>query len=202
MRADPRLDGWLEQLLATPGLTAIRDAGEARRQHVADSLAAVPVLGTLDGSIVDVGSGGGAPGVPLAAAFPDREVTLLEASSRKCAFLREATRDFPNVRVLHGRAEDQAVDRWRVAVAKALAPPAVAAEWCLPLVQPGGAVVLYVGADPELERVASVAEKLAGSQPVVVGADARRHLVVIRKERVTPPGFPRRPGVARKRPLA
>jgi 16S rRNA (guanine527-N7)-methyltransferase len=124
-------------------------------------------------------------------------VTLLESSRRKCAFLGTWARDLPNVRVVCGRAEEQAVDSWGVAVAKALAPPPVAAEWCLPLVAPGGAVILFVGPSAETERVAPVADRLAAEV-----AEAPPGLLVLRKTGPTPPGFPRRPGIARKRPLA
>jgi 16S rRNA (guanine527-N7)-methyltransferase len=82
-------------------------------------------------------------------------------------------------------------------VAKALAAPPVAAEWCLPLVRPGGTLVLWVGETAEPERVARVAEQLAGEL-----AEARDGLLVLRKSGSTPPGFPRRPGAAKKRPLA
>jgi 16S rRNA (guanine527-N7)-methyltransferase len=195
--SDPRLERWLAGLLATPGLTAIRDAGEARRVHLDESLAAVATVARFEGPIVDVGSGGGAPGVPMAAAFPDREVTLLEANGRKCGFLREVAREFLNVRVVEGRAEEQETDRFGVAVAKALAPPPVAAEWCLPLVVPGGGVVLYVGPSADAEAVSSVST-LVGGGP----AEQLPGLLVLEKLEPTPPGFPRRPGVAKKRPLA
>ena len=194
---DPRLAAWIDAMLAAPGLTAIRDRDAAFRQHVVDSLAAVPLLASTEGSIMDVGSGGGAPGLPLAAAFPDREVTLLESASRKCDFLRRAAGPFANVRVVHGRAEEQEPDSCGVAVAKALAEPPVAAEWCLPLVREGGAVVLWVGPSAEHGRLATVAGRLAA---VVEPAPAG--FVVLRKVGPTPPGFPRRPGIARKRPLA
>ena len=93
------------------------------------------------GPIVDVGSGGGAPGIPLAAALPEREVTLLEAEPAASASSCERwTAELPNLRVVWGRAEEQPTDAFGVAVAKALAQPPVAAEWCLPLVAPGGAV--------------------------------------------------------------
>lgn len=165
--------------------------------HVEESLAALPVLRRFDGPIVDVGSGGGAPGIPLAHALPDREVTLLEATRRKCDFLERWARELPNAQVVCGRAEEQPVDSWGVAVAKALAPPPVAAEWCLPLVEPGGAVVLYVGPTAQADRVALVAEQLAAELE-----ESAPGLLVLRKLGPTPPGFPRRPGVARKRPLA
>ena len=94
---------------------------------------------------MDVGSGGGTPGIPLAASLPEREVTLLEAERRKTEFLQRWTGELPNLRVIWGRAESQVTDCYKVAVAKALAQPPVAAEWCLPLVAEGGAVILWVG---------------------------------------------------------
>ena len=165
--------------------------------HVEESLAALPVVQRFDGSVVDVGSGGGAPGIPLAHALPYRDLTLLEATRRKCDFLERWARELPNARVVCGRAEEQPVDSWGVAVAKALAPPPVAAEWCLPLVEPGGAAVLYVGPTAQADRVALVAEQLAAQLE-----ESPPGLLVLRKLGPTPPGFPRRPGVARKRPLA
>jgi 16S rRNA (guanine527-N7)-methyltransferase len=190
------IERWLEDLVATPGLTSVPHE-EARRVHVDESLAALEVVRSFDGSIADVGSGGGAPGIPLAHALPEREVTLLEASRRKCDFLERWARELPNVRVVCGRAEEQPVDAYGVAVAKALAPPPVAAEWCLPLVAPGGAVVLYVGPSAEVGAVARVAEHLSGEL-----VESPVGLLVLRKVAATPDGFPRRVGVARKRPLA
>jgi 16S rRNA (guanine527-N7)-methyltransferase len=155
------IERWLDDLVTTPGLTAVSRA-EARRVHVEESLAALELVQRFDGPIVDVGSGGGAPGIPLAQALPGREVTLLEATQRKCDFLERWARELPNVYVVCGRAEEQPLDAWGVAVAKALAPPPVAAEWCLPLVAPGGAAVLYVGPTAQADRVALVAAQLAG----------------------------------------
>ena len=164
--------------------------------HVDESLDALEVVRRFEGPIVDVGSGGGAPGVPLAAALPERQVTLLEANGRKCAFLRDAAQVFPNVTVVQGRAEEQETDRFGVAVAKALAPPAVAAEWCLPLVAPGGAAILYVGPTAEAAGVSRVSERIGGGVVEQVPG-----LLVLPKLEPTPPGFPRRPGMAKKRPL-
>jgi len=188
------LDDWLRALVATPGLTGISDLDEARRVLLEDSLRGVDVVSRYEGPIVDVGSGGGVPGIPLAASLPDREVTLLEAIGRKCDFLREWAA--PNVVVLQGRAEEQQLDRYGIAVAKALAKPPTAAEWCLPLVRPGGAVLLWVGPSADTDRIARVAEKVGGEL-----AEFQDGLVVLRKLRPTPAGFPRRTGVASKRPL-
>jgi 16S rRNA (guanine527-N7)-methyltransferase len=162
---------------------------------VEDSLRGVPLVERFDGPVVDVGSGGGAPGIPLAHALRDREVVLLEAERRKCAFLERVVP--PNARVVWGRAEEQETDWAGVAVAKALAHPPTAAEWCLPLVRPGGGVVLWVGPSAEADRVARVAEQLAAELE-----EAPPGFLVLRKLGPTPPGFPRRPGVAKKRPLA
>jgi 16S rRNA (guanine527-N7)-methyltransferase len=190
------IERWLAAVVATPGLTSLR-GDEARRVLVEDSLRALDVVEGFDGPIVDVGSGGGAPGIPLAVELPEREVTLLESSRRKCDFLERWARELPNVRVVCGRAEEQPVDAWGVALAKALAPPPVAAEWCLPLVAPGGAAILFAGPSAGAGRVAGVAEQLGGEL-----AESPPGLLVLRKVSPTPDGFPRRPGVARKRPLA
>jgi 16S rRNA (guanine527-N7)-methyltransferase len=165
--------------------------------HIEESLAAVQVVERFAGRIVDVGSGGGAPGIPLAAALPDRQVTLLEANGHKCAFLRGVSREFPNVEVIQGRAEEQETEQYGVAVAKALAAPPVAAEWCLPLVAVAGAVVLLVGPSADAEAVSGVSERLGGGP-----AEQLPGLFVLQKLAPAPPGFPRRPGVAKKRPLA
>jgi 16S rRNA (guanine527-N7)-methyltransferase len=162
---------------------------------VDDVLRAADVVRSFGGPIVDVGSGGGSPGIPLAFALPDREVTLLEAERRKCDFLEQWAP--PNARVVWGRAEEQGVDTYGVALAKALAQPATAVEWCLPLVRPGGAVVLWLGPSADLSAVARAAEQVGGGEP-----EDREGLVVVRKLTPTPAGFPRRVGVAKKRPLA
>ena len=188
-------DDWLAAVLATPGLTALRDLGRAREMLWDDALRAVPLVERFEGPIIDVGSGGGSPGIPLAAALPDREVTLLDAERRKCDFLREWAP--PNATVVWGRAEEQPVESFGVAVAKALAQPPVAAEWCLPLVQVGGAAILWLGETADLAAVAAVAERLGGAPPEDHGG-----LVLIPKIAPTPAGFPRRVGVAKRRPLA
>ena len=191
------LERWLEAVVATPGLTALSDPAEARRVLLDDALLGFELVRRESGPIVDVGSGGGTPGIPLAASLPDREVTLLEAERRKCDFLRSWEAELPNLRVVWGRAEEQPVDEYGIAVAKALAHPPTAAEWCLPLVRPGGAVILWVSPSAERDPVARVAERVAGTLE-----EAPEGFLVLRKTGPTPSGFPRRPGMAKKRPLA
>lgn len=159
-----------------------------------DALRALELVRSLDGPIVDVGSGGGSPGIPLALSLPEREVTLLEAERRKCDFLERWAP--ANARVVWGRAEEQETDAYGVALAKALALPPVAAEWCLPLVRPGGAVVLWLGPTADLDLLGRVSAQLGGGPP-----EEREGLVVLPKLVPTPAGFPRRTGIARKRPL-
>ncbi|HSC91137.1 MAG TPA: RsmG family class I SAM-dependent methyltransferase [Gaiellaceae bacterium] len=187
---------WLDAVVATPGLTGIRDRAEAERVLLEDALRGVELVGAWAGAIVDVGSGGGTPGIPLAAALPGREVTLLEAERRKADFLRAWERELPNLHVVWGRAEEQPLEAWGVAVAKALAGPPTAAEWCLPLVREGGAVVLWVGPSADRDRVDAVAARVAGQL-----VESPPGFLVLRKTGPTPPGFPRRPGMAKKRPL-
>lgn len=160
-----------------------------------DALRAVPLVDGFGGPIVDVGSGGGTPGIPLATALPERAVTLLEAERRKCDFLRSWTPQ--NATVVWGRAEQQPPEAWGVALAKALAHPPVAAEWCLPLVREGGAVLIWLGESADVEALGRASEQVGGAPP-----ELHDGIAVLRKVAPTPPGFPRRPGVAKKRPLA
>jgi 16S rRNA (guanine527-N7)-methyltransferase len=193
-RSEP-LDRWLDAVLATPGLTSLNDRAEAWAVLVEDSLRLSPFVSAEGAPVVDVGSGGGAPGIPLALAFPERSFVLLEAQERKCAFLREHAP--PNAEVVWGRAEEQATDWAGLAVAKALAAPPVAAEWCLPLVRRDGAAALLVGPTADADAVAEVARRLNARLESADGG-----VLVMRKEGPTPVGFPRRPGMAKKRPLA
>ena len=190
------LERWLEEVVTAPGATSLPDAATARRVLLEDALRAAPLLERCAGPVVDVGSGGGSPGLPLAAAFPNLEFTLLESERRKCAFLERFARELPNVRVVWGRAEEQPVDSYGVALAKALAKPPVAVELCVPLVREGGIAVFWVGQTADRAQIAHVAAALGGEVD-----DADGGLAVVRKVGSTPPGFPRRAGMAKKRPL-
>jgi 16S rRNA (guanine527-N7)-methyltransferase len=178
------------------GVTAIRDLDEARRSLLDDALRAVPFVEATEGPIVDVGSGGGSPGIPIAASLPERRVTLLEAERRKCEFLGLFAEELPNVQVVWGRAEEQELEEHGVALAKALAKPPVATELVLPLVHEDGIALLWTGPSADLAAVARAAELLGGRLE-----HAEEGLLRLRKIGPTPPGFPRRPGMAKKRPL-
>jgi len=203
--ADPRLERWLESVLGTPGLTAVRDPAEARRVFVDDALAAAGLV--EEGPVVDVGSGGGSPGIPVALARPELHVDLLEAQRRKCGFLEQVARELANVSVVCARAEEHGRGAGReaygTALAQALAPVPVALEWCLPLVRAGGRVILLAG-EVDLAAASTASEAVGGGAPALVAlpGSERRSLLVVPKAEATPERFPRRPGAARKRPLA
>ena len=191
------LERWLEDVVATPGLTSLRSTDDARKVLLDDALRALPIVAASSGPIVDLGSGGGSPGIPLAVALPTRSVTLVESQRRKCDFLERYAVELPNVEVVWGRAEEQPVEAFGVALAKALAKPPVACELCVPLVQVGGIAVLWTGATADIESVARVAGLLGAELE-----SGDEGLLVVRKTGPAPPGFPRRPGMAKKRPLA
>jgi 16S rRNA (guanine527-N7)-methyltransferase len=191
------LESWLAAVLATPGLTALRDPLHARRVLLDDALRGLELVAAEDGPAVDVGSGGGTPGIPLAASLPALHVTLLEAERRKCAFLDGWAGALSNLAVIWGRAESQPLETYGLAVAKALAQPPVAAEWCLPLVREGGAVLLWAGPTADADAVAAAAQRVGGALEATPPG-----FLLLRKTGPTPPGFPRRPGMAKKRPLA
>jgi 16S rRNA (guanine527-N7)-methyltransferase len=196
---DERLDRWLTALVDAPGLTAVSDPDEARRLHLEAALEAAPLI--EGGPVVDVGSGGGSPGLPLAAVRADLRFDLLESARKKCDFLTRWASEFENASVVCARAEEHARgpgrDAYGTALARALAPPPIAAEWCLPLLAPGGRGILFVGPSVDEAAVGKAAAELAAEIE-----DAHAGFLLLRKTGPTPERFPRRPGMARKRPLA
>ena len=163
-------------------------------------------------TLVDVGSGGGLPGLPLKIVVPRLEVTLVEADSRKAAFLTQACArlGLPGVRVVDRRAEDAAHDAglreaFDVAVARALAPMPVLAELCLPFVRVGGRLLAQKTRDEDLSAAGRAIELLGGGPLQIEPAPskARRSgiVVVVEKVEPTPEAYPRRAGVPAHRPL-
>lgn len=203
----------LERLAAQPqNLTAITEIGEAVDRHLADSLVALSLPEVAAATeIVDVGSGGGFPGIPLAAALPAATVTLVESERKKAAWLERCADDFPNLRVVPDRSEHLAARRreaWSLATVRAVAAPAIALELTAPLVAVGGHVVLWrtTDADAALDADAAAAAEILGLErleprTVQPFPDARRMLDRYAKRAPTPERFPRRPGRAAKRPL-
>jgi 16S rRNA (guanine527-N7)-methyltransferase len=193
--------------------TSVRASREAADAHLADSLVALELdVVRRARRIADLGSGAGFPGLALAAALPDAHVALVESGERKSAFLGRAiaAAGVPNAEVVHARAEawpggSEAHD---LVTARALAALPVVVEYAAPLLAVGGALVAWRGRrDREAEAAAVGAAAAVGLEPVEIRhvdpypAARDRHLHVFRKTGSTPPGFPRRPGIARKRPL-
>lgn len=194
--------------------TAIRAAEQAMQAHVADSLVALDIEAvSMAGRIADLGSGVGFPGLALAVALPRAEVSLVESQRRKCEFLERARAAgaVENAQVVCSRAEEWqgGVDSNDVVVARALAPQSVVLEYAAPLLRLGGVLVDWRGRrDPGSEDAAERAATVLGLSrqeirrviPFEQATD--RYLHVFVKDAATPRRFPRRAGMARKRPLA
>jgi 16S rRNA (guanine527-N7)-methyltransferase len=194
--------------------TAVRDPVRAADVHLADSLAALE-LDVLQGAekLADLGAGAGFPGLALAVALPQSEVTLVEAQARKCAFIKGLclSAGIANAGVVNARAEEwlEGVGANDVVTARAVAAAAVVVEYAAPLLKVGGHLIEWRGRrDGAEERSAALAGEQLGLERVEVrrvepyAAARDHHLHVHLKVRETPAGFPRRAGVARKRPLA
>ena len=191
---------------AQASITSVRDPDELWNVHIADALTAVPLIEPLGATeLVDVGSGGGSPAIPLGIVL-GIPVTMVESVGRKAAFLRETCDALGlSAEVVAERAEEfgrgAGRDRYPLATARALAPPVVAAELTLPLVRPGGHLVLWAGVVDRSAldvAVAELASEVVDERPT----GERRRLLVVRKLGPTPDRFPRRTGVAARRPLA
>lgn len=197
-------------------LTAIVEPEEVAVKHFVDSATVLRVVEASQGeSVVDVGSGGGFPGVPLAILRPDLRVTLVEASRKKAAFLERlrAHLGLARVSVVVGRAEEigrRAAhrERYGIAVARAVAPLPVVWEYLLPLVRVGGVAVAPKGpgVGKELGDGERAARALGGGEQEVSGfvlpqGAGERQVVTVRKVRRTPAQYPRRPGLPAKTPL-
>jgi 16S rRNA (guanine527-N7)-methyltransferase len=202
---------------AAINLTAIRDPSEAVRRHILDSLAALPTLRAhgVD-ALVDIGSGGGYPGLPLAIALPARRAVLVDSVAKKAGFLEVAVAAVGlagPIEVFAGRVEALAADRrhrerWPAVTVRAVGSLAEVAELALPLLAPGGILVVWKGGDlgAELEAGRSAVDLLGGEPAEVVPVDPRlgldgHVLVTVVKRRPTPPVYPRDPAERRRRPL-
>src|SRR5438270_10484032 len=215
IRAVERLELLLDLLARDPRApTAVREPGQAVDRHVADSLVALELDVVRDARVVaDVGSGAGFPGLALAVAKPGADVRLLESSARACGWLERAARELGlgHVAVINARAEDwrQGIAGHDLVVSRAVASLPVILEYGAPLLQMDGALVLWRGAPRagELEAGRRAADvlglRLVHRAPVTPFAGAkRRFLYLYLKVRETPSRFPRRTGMAAKRPLS
>jgi 16S rRNA (guanine527-N7)-methyltransferase len=223
--ADPldRLDeagraalGTVIEMLRSPAApTTVRDADEAWRVHVADSLSGLEFEALASaGRIADIGAGAGFPGLALAAALPEAEVALVESVRRKCEFLRSAAEQagLRNATVVCERAEEWAGEGGRencdAVTARAVGRLSTLAELASPLLAERGVLVAWKGRrDSEEEEELRRAHGHVGMELEEVrwvgpySGSRNRHLYLLRKVGPTPEGLPRRPGMAKKRPF-
>ncbi len=193
--------------------TTVRDPERAIDVHLADSLAGLEIDHLRSARhIADIGAGAGFPGLALAIALPDSEVRLVESQSRKCQFLRRAAAaaGVDNARVVQSRIEEwsEGLGDNDVVVARALAPQPVVLEYAAPLLEMGGVLVDWRGrrnVDEETDALYAAEQlglrrlEIRHTEPYEGARD--HHLYVFEKVAETPSRFPRRAGVARKRPL-
>jgi 16S rRNA (guanine527-N7)-methyltransferase len=193
--------------------TAVRNAEQAAKVHVADALVALDVAALrASRTVADLGVGAGFPGLAIAVALPGAEVRLVESQRRKCEFVRSlaGAASIANATVICTRAEDwrEGIGANDAVLARALAPQPVVLEYAAPLLRLGGTLIDWRGRrNADEERAATGAAQTLGLQLAEVrkvepfAGATDRHLHVFVKERETPDRFPRRAGIARKRPL-
>jgi 16S rRNA (guanine527-N7)-methyltransferase len=194
-------------------LTAITDPEEIRLKHFEDSLSLLQTIQLSDQSVIDIGAGAGFPGVPLKIVCPGIKLTLVEATRKKVEFLNHlvSALDLKAVEVLWGRAEALVKDRresFDIAVSRAVARLNVLCEYCLPFVKVGGRFIAYkeVKVEAEAGEAEPAIKKLGGilkeiKKVKLPNSDIVRSLVLVEKTSPTPTEYPRRVGMAKKRPL-
>ena len=188
-------------------LTSITDPTEIKKKHFDDSLLLLQIFQLTNESVVDIGAGAGFPGVPLKIACPEIKLTLIDSVRKKIEFLNHLikTLGLKDAAAIWSRAEDYAGknrERFDLAISRAVASLNILCEYCLPLVRVGGTYVAYKeeSISSEIEEAKNAMSELGG-ELVEVKRFPRRALVVIKKAHPTPPQYPRRPGLAKKRPL-
>lgn len=195
-------------------LTAIASEGEAARLHILDSLGLLKSAEISGKRVVDVGTGGGLPGIPLKIARPDADVTLLDATEKKIAFLDGLTRELGiPCACVAGRAEELGHEeshreKYDFAVSRAVSRLPVLAELCLPLTRVGGRFLAMKAADSdgEIDEAKSAIENLGGKidrvdEYTIPGTDILRRVVVVEKIAPTDARYPRRWAAINRRPL-
>jgi len=206
-----RFDALLDALAAPEAPTSVHGRAQARNVHIADSLSALEVPGVREARrIADLGAGAGLPGLVLAIALPEAEVVLVESVGKKCAWMERTVErlGLENVRIACARVEALDATPFDVVTARALGPLPVVCEYAAPLLRVGGVLVAWKGAVEAAEEADSLAaaallglerDEVLAVQPYP--GSERRTLHVFRKIAPTPDRYPRRPGMAAKRPL-
>ena len=213
------LEKYMEGILAwneKVNLTNITDPAEFRIKHNADSLMCVDFPEFLEAeTVIDVGTGGGFPGIPLAVYAPEKQFTLLDSLNKRLKIIDELAEELgiKNITLVHGRAEDAARakehrEKYDLCVSRAVSNLATLSEYCLPFIKVGGYLLAYKGpgAEEEVKEAAKALKTLGGSLVDIretsmeeYGLDHR--ILVIKKVRNTPKAYPRKAGTPLKEPL-
>jgi 16S rRNA (guanine527-N7)-methyltransferase len=221
-RLDPNqteaLSAYVDLVLAANARAGLMAKGVGRadltERHLPEALEVASVLHSRGNvsPLVDVGSGGGLPGIPIAIVLPEVSVTLVEATAKKAAFLVDAARSLrmANVNVVNARAEEVARsdahrESYATVTARAVAPLATLLELTLPFLEIGGVLAAVKGsrARAEIAESGVALDTLGGEVEEVMpsGVSPNVTIVLVRKKKSTPPEFPRRDGMPKKRPL-
>lgn len=199
-------------------LTAITEFDEVMKKHFTDSISlihALPDLKDKEYNIIDVGTGAGFPGIPLKIMFPHLNITLLDSLNKRVKFLNAVIEklELTHMKAIHGRAEDMAKpgilrETFDICVSRAVANLATLSEYCIPFVKTGGYFISYKSEKiaEEYENAKEAIKVLGGKYEKQVefklpDSDIYRNLFIIKKDKQTPGGFPRKAGTASKEPI-
>lgn len=196
-------------------LTGIKKDDEIIIKHFLDSLSCILATGDLSKKTgIDIGTGAGFPGIPLKIIYPDFKITFLDSSIKKIKFLEYIIKllKLSNLEVLYGRAENFAKESCRekydIVLARAVAKLPCLVEICLPFAKVGGVFIAYKSenVDEEIKNSQKILNVVGGrlkekKEVKVPFLTAKRYLIIIEKEKPTPIEFPRRTGIAQKRPI-
>lgn len=200
-------------------LTAITDFDDVLKKHFIDSLSLVKVCDLNNSknniSLIDIGTGAGFPGIPLKIAFPDLEITLMDSLNKRVDFLNDVINELrlDGINAIHGRAEDYAKpdqlrEKYDMCVSRAVANLSILSEYCLPYLKVGGKFISYKSEKIEEEiKDAEYAIDLLGGKIeeqilfMLPNSELYRNLFVVVKSSVTPEKYPRKAGMASKKPL-
>lgn len=196
-------------------LTAITEDNEIINKHLVDSIIPNKYLGEKSATIIDIGTGAGFPGIPLKVVNENLDITLLDSLNKRINFLKNVIEELnlKNIEAIHGRAEEVLKNKeyresYDFAISRAVAPLNVLVEYMLPAIKINGRCICMKGnnAEKEIEEAKKAISILGGriesiNKHILPNTDIERNIIVIKKEKATPPKYPRKAGTPSKEPL-